>query len=108
MHASSGGGFCDCGDVEAWKIGPCCSKHDPGAATSMVTVSYITERKDGEAREGGLVGGREGCSSFCVSEPQNACLPILVPDGALLAGVLTPEREKKSTVLAESIYGWIK
>ncbi|XP_034714620.1 E3 ubiquitin-protein ligase UBR1 [Etheostoma cragini] len=37
MHASSGGGFCDCGDVEAWKIGPCCSKHDPGAATAMVT-----------------------------------------------------------------------
>ncbi|XP_071354990.1 E3 ubiquitin-protein ligase UBR1 isoform X2 [Trachinotus anak] len=36
MHASSGGGFCDCGDVEAWKIGPCCSKHDPGAATAMV------------------------------------------------------------------------
>uniref|UniRef100_A0AAX7URF3 E3 ubiquitin-protein ligase n=1 Tax=Astatotilapia calliptera TaxID=8154 RepID=A0AAX7URF3_ASTCA len=31
MHASSGGGFCDCGDVEAWKIGPYCSKHDPGA-----------------------------------------------------------------------------
>ncbi|KAF3844844.1 hypothetical protein F7725_008007 [Dissostichus mawsoni] len=37
MHASSGGGFCDCGDVEAWKIGPCCSKHDPGADTAMVT-----------------------------------------------------------------------
>ncbi|KAI3367729.1 hypothetical protein L3Q82_026576 [Scortum barcoo] len=37
MHASSGGGFCDCGDVEAWKIGPHCSKHDPGAATAMVT-----------------------------------------------------------------------
>ncbi|XP_056151209.1 E3 ubiquitin-protein ligase UBR1 [Lampris incognitus] len=35
MHASSGGGFCDCGDVEAWKIGPCCSKHDPGLATVM-------------------------------------------------------------------------
>uniref|UniRef100_A0A673YNR5 E3 ubiquitin-protein ligase n=1 Tax=Salmo trutta TaxID=8032 RepID=A0A673YNR5_SALTR len=33
MHASSGGGFCDCGDLEAWKTGPCCSKHDPGAAT---------------------------------------------------------------------------
>ncbi|CAB1335236.1 unnamed protein product, partial [Coregonus sp. 'balchen'] len=29
MHASSGGGFCDCGDWEAWKTGPCCSKHDP-------------------------------------------------------------------------------
>lgn len=47
MHASSGGGFCDCGDEEAWKIGPCCSKHDPGAATAMVTVSYIIERKRG-------------------------------------------------------------
>ncbi|XP_072313992.1 E3 ubiquitin-protein ligase UBR1 isoform X2 [Eucyclogobius newberryi] len=37
MHASSGGGFCDCGDVEAWKIGPYCAKHDPGTATAMVT-----------------------------------------------------------------------
>lgn len=102
MHASSGGGFCDCGDVEAWKIGPCCSKHDPGAATSMVMVSYITEWMDGEARD----RGREGCSSsFCVSEPQNACFPILVPDGALLAVVLTPERGKKSAALAE--YLWL-
>uniref|UniRef100_A0A8C4ENI4 E3 ubiquitin-protein ligase n=1 Tax=Dicentrarchus labrax TaxID=13489 RepID=A0A8C4ENI4_DICLA len=50
MHASSGGGFCDCGDVEAWKIGPCCSKHDPGAATAMVTVSYIIEQKEGRGR----------------------------------------------------------
>ncbi|XP_076014612.1 E3 ubiquitin-protein ligase UBR1 [Genypterus blacodes] len=37
MHASSGGGVCDCGDVEAWKIGPCCSRHDPGTASAMVT-----------------------------------------------------------------------
>ncbi|KAM3594627.1 uncharacterized protein V6R79_011104 [Siganus canaliculatus] len=43
MHASSGGGFCDCGDVEAWKIGPCCSKHDPGAATAMVTEECSLE-----------------------------------------------------------------
>ncbi|CAJ1073672.1 E3 ubiquitin-protein ligase UBR1 [Xyrichtys novacula] len=43
MHASSGGGFCDCGDVEAWKIGPCCSKHDPGAATAMVTDECMLE-----------------------------------------------------------------
>ncbi|CAN9502154.1 unnamed protein product [Ophioblennius macclurei] len=43
MHASSGGGFCDCGDVEAWKIGPYCSKHDPGAATAMVTDECILE-----------------------------------------------------------------
>ncbi|XP_072221538.1 E3 ubiquitin-protein ligase UBR1 [Leuresthes tenuis] len=43
MHASSGGGFCDCGDVEAWKIGPCCSKHDPGAATALVTDDCMLE-----------------------------------------------------------------
>ncbi|XP_073339559.1 E3 ubiquitin-protein ligase UBR1 isoform X1 [Pagrus major] len=43
MHASSGGGFCDCGDEEAWKIGPCCSKHDPGAATAMVTDECLLE-----------------------------------------------------------------
>lgn len=68
MHASSGGGFCDCGDVEAWKIGPYCSKHDPGAATSMVTVSYIIERIEG--------GGRIELAPFSVSEPQNAYFPI--------------------------------
>ncbi|XP_051941847.1 E3 ubiquitin-protein ligase UBR1 isoform X3 [Hippocampus zosterae] len=43
MHASSGGGFCDCGDVEAWKIGPCCSKHDPDAASDMVTDECTLE-----------------------------------------------------------------
>ncbi|XP_034051112.1 E3 ubiquitin-protein ligase UBR1 isoform X2 [Thalassophryne amazonica] len=43
MHASSGGGFCDCGDIEAWKIGPCCSKHDPGAAITMVTDVCVLE-----------------------------------------------------------------
>uniref|UniRef100_A0A3Q3MZM6 E3 ubiquitin-protein ligase n=1 Tax=Labrus bergylta TaxID=56723 RepID=A0A3Q3MZM6_9LABR len=43
MHASSGGGFCDCGDLEAWKIGPCCSKHNPGAATAMVTDECVLE-----------------------------------------------------------------
>nr|XP_046268930.1 E3 ubiquitin-protein ligase UBR1 isoform X2 [Scatophagus argus] len=43
MHASAGGGFCDCGDVEAWKIGPCCSKHDPGAASAMVTDECLLE-----------------------------------------------------------------
>ncbi|KAK7904739.1 hypothetical protein WMY93_017346 [Mugilogobius chulae] len=43
MHASSGGGFCDCGDIEAWKIGPYCSKHDPGAATAMVTDDCVLE-----------------------------------------------------------------
>uniref|UniRef100_A0A8C7NS65 E3 ubiquitin-protein ligase n=1 Tax=Oncorhynchus mykiss TaxID=8022 RepID=A0A8C7NS65_ONCMY len=43
MHASSGGGFCDCGDLEAWKTGPCCSKHDPGAPTAMETDECVLE-----------------------------------------------------------------
>ncbi|KYO28439.1 hypothetical protein Y1Q_0016017 [Alligator mississippiensis] len=34
MHTSTGGGFCDCGDTEAWKAGPFCTKHEPGAAST--------------------------------------------------------------------------
>ncbi|XP_021389204.2 E3 ubiquitin-protein ligase UBR1 isoform X4 [Lonchura striata] len=34
MHSSTGGGFCDCGDTEAWKAGPLCTKHEPGASSS--------------------------------------------------------------------------
>uniref|UniRef100_A0A3P8UV54 E3 ubiquitin-protein ligase n=1 Tax=Cynoglossus semilaevis TaxID=244447 RepID=A0A3P8UV54_CYNSE len=30
MTTSAGGGFCDCGDCEAWKKGPYCQKHTPG------------------------------------------------------------------------------
>uniref|UniRef100_A0A3Q2ZJR7 E3 ubiquitin-protein ligase n=1 Tax=Kryptolebias marmoratus TaxID=37003 RepID=A0A3Q2ZJR7_KRYMA len=29
MTTSGGGGFCDCGDPEAWKTGPYCQKHTP-------------------------------------------------------------------------------
>uniref|UniRef100_A0A7N6BF47 E3 ubiquitin-protein ligase n=1 Tax=Anabas testudineus TaxID=64144 RepID=A0A7N6BF47_ANATE len=29
MTTSGGGGFCDCGDAEAWKKGPYCQKHIP-------------------------------------------------------------------------------
>ncbi|XP_044127581.1 E3 ubiquitin-protein ligase UBR1 isoform X2 [Bufo gargarizans] len=32
MHSSMGGGFCDCGDTEAWKSGPYCKIHEPGAS----------------------------------------------------------------------------
>lgn len=32
MHTSTGGGFCDCGDTEAWKTGPFCISHEPGRA----------------------------------------------------------------------------
>lgn len=31
MTTSGGGGFCDCGDAEAWKKGPYCQKHTPTA-----------------------------------------------------------------------------
>lgn len=44
MHASAGGGFCDCGDLEAWKTGPCCSQHDPGTSVTMETVQFILQK----------------------------------------------------------------
>uniref|UniRef100_A0A8B9KQN1 E3 ubiquitin-protein ligase n=1 Tax=Astyanax mexicanus TaxID=7994 RepID=A0A8B9KQN1_ASTMX len=53
MHGSSGGGFCDCGDLEAWKTGPCCSQHDPGTSVAelleraqilfQVLLQYFTD-----------------------------------------------------------------
>lgn len=47
MHTSTGGGFCDCGDKEAWKAGPLCSLHDPGAsgAKEEVTISSVINGK---------------------------------------------------------------
>jgi len=30
MSTSEGGGYCDCGDGEAWTSSPCCSLHTPG------------------------------------------------------------------------------
>lgn len=89
MHPSSGGGFCDCGDVEAWKIGPYCSKHDPGAATSIATVSHIMESTEG--------GGRAVCLPLCVSEPQSAYFPISAPDVHHLP--LALELKKNRTLL---------
>uniref|UniRef100_UPI00358E1268 E3 ubiquitin-protein ligase UBR2 n=1 Tax=Myxine glutinosa TaxID=7769 RepID=UPI00358E1268 len=42
MNTSSGGGFCDCGDVEAWKHGPYCQQHrphsDPGLPLDPVSL----------------------------------------------------------------------
>ncbi|XP_058847458.1 E3 ubiquitin-protein ligase UBR1-like [Acipenser ruthenus] len=45
MHSSSGGGFCDCGDMEAWKTGPSCKKHEPGAEgdTDMGAESQLED-----------------------------------------------------------------
>uniref|UniRef100_A0A8B9JND3 E3 ubiquitin-protein ligase n=1 Tax=Astyanax mexicanus TaxID=7994 RepID=A0A8B9JND3_ASTMX len=35
MTTSGGGGFCDCGDTEAWKKGPYCQKHEPNISDSL-------------------------------------------------------------------------
>ncbi|XP_031435449.1 E3 ubiquitin-protein ligase UBR2 isoform X1 [Clupea harengus] len=34
MTTSGGGGFCDCGDTEAWKEGSYCQKHEPNISDS--------------------------------------------------------------------------
>lgn len=39
MTTSGGGGFCDCGDTEAWKKGPYCQKHEPNISDSCQEVS---------------------------------------------------------------------
>uniref|UniRef100_A0A8C4R8F1 E3 ubiquitin-protein ligase n=1 Tax=Eptatretus burgeri TaxID=7764 RepID=A0A8C4R8F1_EPTBU len=38
MNTSSGGGFCDCGDVEAWKHGPYCQQHRPHSDPGLPLV----------------------------------------------------------------------
>uniref|UniRef100_A0A7N6F9T1 E3 ubiquitin-protein ligase n=1 Tax=Anabas testudineus TaxID=64144 RepID=A0A7N6F9T1_ANATE len=43
MTTSGGGGFCDCGDAEAWKKGPYCQKHiptDSNRDTDLVARGY--------------------------------------------------------------------
>ncbi|XP_041722954.1 E3 ubiquitin-protein ligase UBR2-like isoform X2 [Coregonus clupeaformis] len=39
MTTSGGGGFCDCGDTEAWKKGPYCQKHEPNISDSCQEVN---------------------------------------------------------------------
>lgn len=41
MNTSTGGGFCDCGDTEAWKAGPLCANHEPGAVGAMKQVTFL-------------------------------------------------------------------
>ena len=40
MNTSGGGGFCDCGDVEAWKNGVACDTHQHTGDTDMEEVQY--------------------------------------------------------------------
>lgn len=45
MHSSTGGGFCDCGDTEAWKAGPLCTKHEAAASGSPKEVRILCKVK---------------------------------------------------------------
>ncbi|XP_074663047.1 E3 ubiquitin-protein ligase UBR2-like [Tubulanus polymorphus] len=37
MSTSGGGGYCDCGDAEAWKSDPYCNIHQPGQQTKQAS-----------------------------------------------------------------------
>ena len=39
MSTSGGGGYCDCGDIEAWKADYCCQTHSAVAVSSDTPVS---------------------------------------------------------------------
>ncbi|CAL8258816.1 unnamed protein product [Lota lota] len=39
MTTSGGGGFCDCGDAEAWKKGPYCHKHQANSSDGSLQAS---------------------------------------------------------------------
>ncbi|KAM8834217.1 E3 ubiquitin-protein ligase UBR1 isoform 1-T1 [Synchiropus picturatus] len=80
MHASSGGGFCDCGDVEAWKIGPCCSKHDPGSATAMVTDEFVLEPEYYQRVENLFRVLMQYLTDFLVWEEESHLQPELQPE----------------------------
>ena len=41
MNTSGGGGFCDCGDAEAWKNGVACDTHQHAGDTDMEEVQYF-------------------------------------------------------------------
>uniref|UniRef100_UPI00398E757E E3 ubiquitin-protein ligase UBR2 n=1 Tax=Pristiophorus japonicus TaxID=55135 RepID=UPI00398E757E len=51
MTTSGGGGFCDCGDTEAWKQGPYCLKHEPTASGAMEEdpLAHLSEDMIGRA-----------------------------------------------------------
>lgn len=64
MTTSGGGGFCDCGDTEAWKEGPYCQKHEHNTSeteeeevaiqslsklySGAFKVPVLTEQRDGK------------------------------------------------------------
>ncbi|XP_078505840.1 E3 ubiquitin-protein ligase UBR2 isoform X1 [Lissotriton helveticus] len=50
MTTSGGGGFCDCGDTEAWKEGPCCQKHELNMSESETEDPLVHLSEDMIAR----------------------------------------------------------
>lgn len=41
MSTSGGGGYCDCGDKEAWKEHPFCANHQPKSKSAEVVLSLV-------------------------------------------------------------------
>ncbi|KAF5397661.1 hypothetical protein PHET_08905 [Paragonimus heterotremus] len=46
MHASNGGGYCDCGDVEAWRTGPSCRNHEPAGMAGDTAADQTSVAPD--------------------------------------------------------------
>lgn len=42
FHRTRGGGCCDCGDLEAWKVGGCCPRHRGGEGVCEMPGSVRT------------------------------------------------------------------
>ncbi|XP_072121138.1 E3 ubiquitin-protein ligase UBR2 isoform X2 [Mobula birostris] len=51
MTTSGGGGFCDCGDTEAWKQGPYCRNHEPSGSEALEEdpLAHLSEDMIGRA-----------------------------------------------------------
>ncbi|XP_070398902.1 E3 ubiquitin-protein ligase UBR2 isoform X1 [Nothobranchius furzeri] len=43
MTTSGGGGFCDCGDAEAWKMGPYCQNHTPVGSSKATEEDPVAQ-----------------------------------------------------------------
>uniref|UniRef100_A0A1A8MWJ8 E3 ubiquitin-protein ligase n=1 Tax=Nothobranchius pienaari TaxID=704102 RepID=A0A1A8MWJ8_9TELE len=43
MTTSGGGGFCDCGDAEAWKMGPYCQNHTPVGSSKVTEEDPVAQ-----------------------------------------------------------------
>uniref|UniRef100_A0A671Y0X2 E3 ubiquitin-protein ligase n=1 Tax=Sparus aurata TaxID=8175 RepID=A0A671Y0X2_SPAAU len=85
MTTSGGGGFCDCGDAEAWKKGPYCQKHTP------------TETRDTEELPPDLVA--RGYSIFSIILKYAVDMLTWEQDDQLPAGLEPPNTSRQSKPL---------